>query len=54
MALILALKFCHLNLNGLAAHEFIKLSLLGYINVNIDIIFIIIILYLFSVTANIK
>ena len=34
------LKFCHWNLNGLAAHEFIKLSLLeGYINVNdIDII----------------
>ena len=29
------LKFCHWNLNGLAAHEFIKLSLLeGYINVN--------------------
>ena len=35
-----ALKFCHWNLNGLAAHEFTKLSLLeGYINVNdIDII----------------
>ena len=34
------LKFCHWNLNGLAAHEFTKLSLLeGYINVNdIDII----------------
>ena len=34
------LKFCHWNLNGLAAHEFIKLSFLeGYINVNdIDII----------------
>ena len=34
------LKFCHWNLNGLTAHEFIKLSLLeGYINVNnIDII----------------
>ena len=36
-----ALKFCHWNLNGLAAREFIKLSLLGYINVNdIDIIFL--------------
>ena len=35
-----ALKFCHWNLNGLAAPEFTKLSLLeGYINVNdIDII----------------
>ena len=34
------LKFCHWNLNGLAAHEFIKLSLLeGYINVNdLDVI----------------
>ena len=34
-----ALKFWHWNLNGLAAHEFSKLSLLeGYINVNdIDI-----------------
>ena len=34
------LKFCHWNLNGLAALEFTKLSLLeGYINVNdIDII----------------
>ena len=30
-----ALMFCLWNLNGLAAHEFIKLSLLeGYINVN--------------------
>ena len=30
-----ALKFCHWNLNGVAAHEFTKLSLLeGYINVN--------------------
>ena len=29
------LKFCHWNLNGLAAHEFTKLPLLeGYINVN--------------------
>ena len=28
------LKFCHWNLNGLAAHEFVKLSLIeGYINV---------------------
>ena len=35
-----ALKFCHCNLNGLDAHEFIKLSLLeGHINFNdIDII----------------
>ena len=35
-----ALKFCRWNLNGLAAQEFTKLSLLeGYINVNdIDII----------------
>ena len=35
-----SLKFCHWNLNGLAAYEFIKLSLLeSYINVNdIDII----------------
>ena len=34
------LKFCHWNLNGLAAHKFIKLSLIeGYININsIDII----------------
>ena len=32
-----ALKFCHWNLNGLVAHEFIKLSLLEvYINVNIS------------------
>ena len=32
-----ALKFCRWNLNGLVAHEFIKLSLLeGYINVNIS------------------
>ena len=54
MALSLALTFCHWNLNDLAAHEFIKLSLLGYINVNIDIIIIIIILYLFSVNINIK
>ena len=30
-----ALKFCHWNLNGLAAHEFTKLYLLeGYIDVN--------------------
>ena len=29
------LKFCHWNLNGLAAHEFTKLSLLeGYMNIN--------------------
>ena len=36
----LARKFCHWNINGLAAHEFTKLALLeGYINVNdIDII----------------
>ena len=36
------LKFCHWNLNGLAAYEFTKLALLeGYINVNdIDIIWL--------------
>ena len=36
------LKFCHWNLNGLAAHKLTKLSLLeGYINVNdIDIIYL--------------
>ena len=37
-----AVKFCHWNLNGLAAHEFLKLSVFeGYINVNdIDIIYL--------------
>ena len=37
-----ALKFCHWNLNGLAAHKFFKISLLeGYINVtDIDIIYL--------------
>ena len=36
------LKVCHWNLNGLAAHEFTKLSLLeGYVSVNdIDDLFI--------------
>ena len=30
-----ALKFCHWNLNGLAAHKVTKLSLIkGYVNIN--------------------
>ena len=28
------LKFCHWNINGVAVHKFIKLSLLGFIDVN--------------------
>ena len=28
------LNFCHWNINGVAVHKFIKLSLLGFIDVN--------------------